>query len=1220
MILRPLKSHAQHGPSIEMKKGLGGGRNKWQFWIDRGGTFTDIVAHSSDGRSATLKLLSHCPDRYRDAAIAGIHRILGLAEGAPIPPDCIQSVRIGTTVATNALLEKNGAKVVLVITRGFADALRIGDQRRLKLFDLSARKNKVLYARTIEVDERVAANGTILRQLDLASLRPQLIAARRAGCEAAAVVCLHSYRYPAHERQIAALCRQLGFSWVCNSAEVAALIGMVSRGETTVADAYLSPSLRHHVDLLGDQLGYARLQFMQSNGGLTAAAAFWGRNAVLSGPAGGVVGAAAVAAEQGAQRIISFDMGGTSTDVAHWAGRLERTLSAKIAGTSLRVPMIRVHTVAAGGGSLCRLVNGRLRVGPVSARADPGPACYRRGGPLALTDCNLIIGKIQAQFFPSLFGPNHDQPLSIAAARRRLAKVIAASTGLKPAPEELAADFVMVAVELMCAAIKEVSVRRGHDLANDYTLVAFGGAGGQHACLIAEQLGIDKILLHPQAGVLSALGIGLAAARAVRRQSLEIPLRGGLVQLRAAAIALAKETLAQVRSSGPGRTTTSRRAVLRYEGAAGGIDIPMASAVQMEQEFVRAHRKQFGFDRQNIRLIIAGVEVETIMAAPAPPASPQLRRGRLPPPVAQANMFCTGSWHPTEVYLRKDLPAGSVIDGPALIAEPNTTSFVELGWQARMSNQGSLLLSRGRSNPRQRKSSVRRVPRPTPARLEVFHSIFTSVARQMGHVLRNSAASVNIRERTDYSCAVFNRTGNLVANAPHIPVHLGSMGASVRAIIAANACQMRAGDSFLLNSPFAGGTHLPDLTLVSPVFVSSQQPSFFVCSRGHHADIGGLTPGSMPPNSRQLDDEGVVINNFRAVREGVFDEAGLRRLLASSKHPARNPDQNIADLLAQLAANTKGSTELRQICADRGLATVTAFMKHIQDHAAAAVRALLVRLHDGEHQIVNDDGSVIRVRITIAPDKRRATIDFAGTSDQSTGNANAPPAIARTAVCYVLRSLLETDIPLNDGCLRPIRILIPAGSMLNPRPGAAVAAGNVETSQGIVDALLGALGVAASSQGTMNNVTFGNRHCQYYETVCGGAGALPTAPGEHAVHTHMTNSRITDPEVLEKQLPVLVEKFALRRGSGGRGQHRGGDGVLRRLRFSEAVTVNILANRRREAPYGMAGGKPGARGLNFLERRDGTIVKAGARGTWSAEPGDTFELRTPGGGAWGRRP
>ena len=1194
---------------------------QWEFWVDRGGTFTDVIGRRGSALRVA-KVLSSGGAGSSEAATAGIRQILGLAPDEPIPAAEVGEVRMGTTVATNALLERKGARVALVVTAGFKDALKIGDQSRAELFDLFPRRPAQLVRAVVEAAERVAADGAVLRSLDRARLRADL--AKLSGrVDAIAILCVHGYRHPGHEKQIAQVCAQLGFAWVFCSATTEAVSGLVRRGETTVVNAYLTPALRAHLDMLASELRSIPLRFMQSNGGLTGAADFCGSRAVLSGPAGGAVAAMALARKHGLRRIVSLDMGGTSTDVAHSAGELERTTGAKVAGMALATPMLLINTVAAGGGSICWHGSGRLQVGPHSAGVRPGPACYGRGGPVTVTDCNLALGRLVPAAFPKVFGRGHDRPLDLAATRRRLAQ-LGRQLGERSV-ERLAEACLGVAVERMVKALKSISIQRGHDLRQGYALVAFGGAGGQHACQIAARAGIDRILVHPLAGVMSAAGIGLASQRALRQQGMEVELAGSLARLKAIAAKLGVQVRAELRRQkvAAARIKVIQRVRLRYRDSSAAIAVKLASAARMRAAFAREHRRIYGFVRPRVELVVAAVEAEAVSGAKKMPAAFAARRGAGESRHASQRLFVAGSWHDAATCHRRELSPGRQLAGPALILEDTATTFVDLGWRATMLHDGTLQLERTASKAARgarRGRAAAGLARPTPDRLEVFNSIFMSIAEQMGHVLRNTAASVNIKERLDYSCAVFDARGGLVANAPHIPVHLGSMGATVAHVLKANRGRIRPGDAWLVNAPYAGGTHLPDLTVVAPVFrPGAKRPQFFVCARGHHADVGGLTPGSMPASSRALAEEGVVFDNFPVVRAGRLAHAELLAKLAAGRYPARSPAQNVADLSAQLAATAKGEAELQRLCAEQGDRVVAAYMRHIQANAAAAVRQLLGRLRPGRCEVRADDGARVCVAVTLERERPRATFDFAGTSPQQASCFNAPPAVTTAAIYYVLRSLLAADIPLNAGVLRHVRIKLPAGSMVNPGRDAAVAAGNVEVSQMVVDALLGALGVAAGSQGTMNNLTFGDNARQYYETICGGGGAGPASAGAEAVHTHMTNTLITDAEVLEDRYPVVVERFAIRRGSGGRGRHRGGAGVVRRLRFGAALELTVLANRRRVPPAGMAGGGAGALGRNWLRRADGTLEKGEGACSWAVGAGDVLEIHTPGGGGWGRR-
>jgi len=1181
----------------------------WEFWIDRGGTFTDVIGRRPDGRLATLKLLSDNPGRYADAAIAGIRTLLGLGPDEAIPAGTIAAVKMGTTVATNALLERKGDRTLLAVTAGFADLLRIGTQNRPDLFARAIRLPDMLYERVAEIPERLSAAGQVLRPLDLEAAERALRQAFDAGIRAVAIVFLHGWRHPGHELAVGRLAAEIGFSQVSLSHQASPLMKVVGRGDTTVADAYLSPILRRYVDRVADALGGTRLMFMQSSGGLADARRFQGKDAVLSGPAGGVVGAVETARMAGFDRLIGFDMGGTSTDVCHWDGAFERSFDTMVAGVRLRAPMMRIHTVAAGGGSILRYDGARFRVGPDSAGADPGPACYRRGGPLTVTDCNVLVGKLRPDWFPHVFGPGADQPLDVDIVRRRFAEL-----GGGRSPEHTAEGFLSIAVLGMANAIKQVSVARGYDVTR-YTLVCFGGAGGQHACLVADALGMDTIFLHPLAGVLSAYGMGLADLRVIKERALERDLDdGAMAQVDRALADLDLEARRDLARQGiePEDIAAIRRAFVKYRGSDTALEIPAGDRAALETAFAAAHQARFGFT-QDRPLVVEAVAVEAFGGGRRPD-EPEIPQGRDTPlvPRETVEVYTCGSWRDAALYRRDDLVAGDCVDGPAIIAEATATTVVEPGWRAEMTPRLHLVLRR--VAPRPRRFAVG--TQVDPVLLEVFNNLFMSVAEQMGAVLANTAHSVNIKERLDFSCAVFDSSGGLVANAPHIPVHLGSMGESVRTVLASRRATMRPGDSFVLNSPYNGGTHLPDVTVVSPVFDGAEL-LFVVASRGHHADIGGITPGSMPPASTTIAEEGVLIDDAPLVTGGRFHDSEMLALLGTGPWPARNPARNLADLQAQLAANAKGVAELSALIDRFGIETVRAYMGHVQANAAESVRRALDRLEDGSFRVEMDDGAVIAVAVTIDKAARRARIDFTGTSGQRPGNFNAPSAIARAAVLYVFRTIVDDAIPLNEGCLEPLEIVIPAGSMLAPSPPAAVVAGNVETSQAIVDALMAALGVMAASQGTMNNLTFGDATSQYYETICGGAGAGPDFDGADAVHTHMTNSRLTDPEVLEWRFPVLVDGFAIRKGSGGRGLHHGGDGVIRRLKFLAPMTAAILSNRRRVAPFGMAGGGDGATGRNRVERADGRVEELSGTATVAMDVGDVLVVETPGGGGWG---
>ncbi len=1196
----------------------------WDFWIDRGGTFTDIVARGPDGRLVTRKLLSENPGRYADAAVEGVRTILGLAPGAPVDPSLIASVKMGTTVATNALLERKGERVLLLITEGFRDLLVIGYQSRPRLFDLDIRRPAVLYETVAEVPGRMAADGHEVTPLNEGAVRLALADARKAGINAVAIALMHGWLNPAHEERVAELAHEAGFRQISVSHRVSRLIKLVSRADTTVADAYLSPILRRYVDRVAGALdlqgGQGRLYFMQSGGGLTDARAFQGKDAILSGPAGGIVGMARTAEHAGQGQVIGFDMGGTSTDVSHYAGRLERSFETEVAGVRLRAPMMDIHTVAAGGGSILSFADGRLQVGPASAGADPGPAAYRKGGPLTVTDCNVRLGKLSPDLFPRVFGPGGDEPLDTAAVAAKfeaLAAEVAAATGTAPgtAPdaEALAEDFLTIAVANMARAIKRISVERGHDLA-DYTLQCFGGAGGQHACLVADALGMGRILLHPLAGVLSAYGMGLADVRALAEESHEAAIDDPAAA--EAVERLADRARADLASQGFGgeAVTIEARAHLRYEGSHQTLEVAFGPPDTMRGAFEAAHQARFGFTLPDRAVLIDMLTAEAILpggevGAGLPPTGQPGWAAR----AGTTRFRSGGQWHQAPVHARADLPDGAVIAGPAILTEATGTVVIEPGWQGRIDALGNLILTR--ATPLAARVAVGTAV--DPARLEVMSNLFMSIAEQMGATLANTAWSVNIKERFDFSCALFDEAGDLVANAPHVPVHLGSMSDTVRAVIRRTAGTLRDGSAFMLNSPYEGGTHLPDVTVITPVFVGGRA-RFWLASRGHHADIGGTTPGSSPPDSTRIEEEGVLIDLFPLVKADRFREAEARALLTSGPWPCRNPDQNIADLKAQVAANETGRRELLALIARVGVETVAAYMGHVQDNAEACVRAAIGRLTDGAFAYETDKGAVIRVAVTVDRAKGSAIVDFTGTSPQDPGNYNAPRAIGRAVVLYVFRTLVGQDIPLNEGCLRPITLILPEGSMLNPRPGAAVIAGNTEVSQSACNALYGALGVVAAAQGTMNNFVWGTDAFQNYETIAGGTGAGPGFQGCDGVQSHMTNTRMTDPEVLERRFPVRLEAFGLRQGSGGAGHWRGGEGVVRALRFLTPVTVTCLTSSRRIAPFGGAGGGAGAVGENAVTWPDGRREALKGNDRRDLPEGAMFQMLTPGGGGWGR--
>ncbi|MFG2729536.1 hydantoinase B/oxoprolinase family protein [Streptomyces canus] len=1187
----------------------------WQFWVDRGGTFTDIVARRPDGRLLTHKLLSENPARYADAAVAGVRTIL---DGSGEPVD---AVRMGTTVATNALLERKGERTLLVITRGFRDALRIAYQNRPRIFARRIELPELLHERVVEADERVAADGTVLRAPDLDALAGPLQEAYDDGIRAVAVVCMHSHLHPAHEQAIGQLAARIGFPQISLSSEVSPLMKLVPRGDTAVVDAYLSPVLRRYVRHVADELEGVRLMFMQSNGGLAEARQFRGKDAILSGPAGGIVGMARMSQLAGFDRVIGFDMGGTSTDVSHFAGEYERVFTTQIAGVRLRAPMLDIHTVAAGGGSVLHFDGSRYRVGPDSAGADPGPACYRGGGPLAVTDANVMLGRIQPAHFPRVFGSDGDQPLDAELVRNRftdLAREIRERTGDDRTPEQAAEGYLQIAVANIANAVKRISVQKGHDVTR-YALTTFGGAGGQHACMVADSLGMRTVLVPPMAGVLSALGIGLADTTAMREQSVEAPLEPAAMSgVLKTADDLESAARAELRAEDvpENRIQVTRRAQLRYDGTDTPLTVELTEPTGMRHAFEERHRARYSFtlDRP---LVVEALSVEATGITEPPDLSALAVYQGNPTAPDTVRLHTAGTWRDVPLHRREDLPPGETVTGPAIITETSATTVVDDGWWAATTDDGHLVMERAAIT-----ESSELGTKPDPVLLEVFNNLFMSIAEQMGARLESTAQSVNIKERLDFSCALFDPDGNLVANAPHIPVHLGSMGTSVQEVIRRRGPSMNPGDTYAVNDPYHGGTHLPDVTVITPVFdarttESEQRILFYVASRGHHAEIGGIAPGSMPADSSTIDEEGVLFDNWLLAENGRFREEETLRLLTEAPYPSRNPKTNLADLRAQIAANRKGVDEVGRMIENFGLDVVQAYMKHVQDNAEEAVRRVIDALDDGEYAYETDSGAVIHVHVRVDRENRSATVDFTGTSAQLTTNFNAPFAVVNAAVLYVFRTLVDDDIPLNDGCLRPLDIVVPPGSMLAPEPPAAVVAGNVETSQAITGALYAALGVQAEGSGTMNNVTFGNERHQYYETVASGSGAGDGFPGAPVVQTHMTNSRLTDPEVLEWRLPVQLDEFALRPGSGGAGKWHGGDGAVRRIRFHEPMKVSTLSQHRRVPPYGMAGGEPGALGANRVEHADGTVTELGGRDSADVGPGDVLVIETPGGGGYG---
>jgi 5-oxoprolinase (ATP-hydrolysing) len=1248
---------------------------QWEFWIDRGGTFTDVVGRRPEGTLVAHKLLSENPEAYADAAVQGIRDLLGLKAGEPIPPGLVGAVKMGTTVATNALLERKGDRTLLVTTKGFRDALKIGYQARPKIFARHIVKPDMLFERVIEVAERVRADGTVEEKPDLAVLGPELERARADGIDAVAIVFMHGYRYPEHERQVATLARSMGFGQVSVSHEVSRLIKLVGRGDTTVVDAYLSPILRRYVAKVAEALACgvtthgdavvsspppadkARelrmadnaipLMFMMSSGGLTAADLFQGKDAILSGPAGGVVSMAETGREAGFPHLIGFDMGGTSTDVSHFDGEYERAFETEVAGVRMRAPMMLIHTVAAGGGSVLHFDGARFRVGPNSAGADPGPKCYRRGGPLAVTDANVMVGKLMPEFFPRIFGRGQDQPLdegAVRAAFADLAMEVNRGRSAARSAEDIADGFIRIAVENMANAIKKISVQRGYDVTR-YALNCFGGAGGQHACLVADALGMTTVLVHPFSSLLSAYGMGLADIRATRQRAIEEPLgEAALAAITGIGAELGADTCAELRSQGVAHAdvTTHVRAHIRYAGTDTALVVTAftlpssenepgtctlarseekvgggrrASLAQLRAAFEAAHKARFGFIDPDKEIVVEAVSVEAVGGG-AKFCEPELppTTDPLPPPKQLTRFFSCGAWHKAAVYLRHQLAPGHRVAGPTILIEPHQTIVVEDGWQAQLTGKNHLVLTR--SVPLARAHAIG--TEADPVMLEVFNNLFMSIAEQMGVSLQNTAYSVNIKERLDFSCAVFAHDGSLVANAPHMPVHLGSMDRAVETIIRENVGRIRPGDVYAINAPYNGGTHLPDITVCTPVFDDDgQQILFWVASRGHHADVGGISPGSMSPKATTIEEEGVYIDNFKLVDSGHFRETELNALLNRAQYPVRNAVQNVNDLKAQIAANEKGVQELRKMTAQFTLPVVKAYMQHVQDNAAESVRRVIDRLHDAEFSYEMDQGTVIRVKITVDREKREATVDFTGTSAQQATNFNAPEPVTRAAVLYVFRVMVDDDIPMNAGCLRPIKIVIPPRSMLSPEYPAAVVAGNVEVSQAVTNTLFGALGALAAAQGTMNNLNFGNGRYQYYETICSGSPAGPGFPGADAVHTHMTNTRLTDPEVLESRYPVLLEDFHIRAGSGGRGKWNAGDGIRRTIRFLEPMECTILSGHRRVPPFGLGGGEPGQIGENWVRRADGTMERLQGCDATTLEAGEAIIIQTPTAGGYG---
>jgi 5-oxoprolinase (ATP-hydrolysing) len=1216
------------------------GSGAWEFWIDRGGTFTDVIGRKPDGALVTHKLLSENPEAYRDAAVHGIRHLLGLPPGAAIPSERISAVKMGTTVATNALLERKGERTLLLVSKGFRDALRIGYQARPKIFAKHIIKPDMLYERVVEVDERVRADGTVERELDLQAARRELERAKADGIGAVAIVLMHAYRYHAHEQRLAALARELGFPQVSASHEVSPLIKLVGRGDTTVVDSYLSPILRRYVtrvarELHGDHLPPqggrgTKLMFMMSSGGLTAAELFRGKDAILSGPAAGVVGMAETGRAAGFSRLIGFDMGGTSTDVSHFAGEYERAFETEVAGVRMRAPMMLIHTVAAGGGSILHYDAARFRVGPDSAGANPGPKCYRRGGPLAVTDANVMVEKLIPEFFPRIFGPQQNLPLDAEAVRNAFA-TLAKQIGDGRGAEQVADGFIKIAVENMANAIKKISVQRGYDVTR-YALNCFGGAGGQHACLVADALGMTNVLIHPLSSLLSAYGMGLADIRSVRQQAIEEPFgKKAHAALEKVASRLAETVIGEVAAQGvpADKIKVHVRAHIRYAGTDTPLIVgagsfvsaaskkrrqALASVAKMKAAFEHAHKAQFGFVDRSKDLVIEAVSVEAVGGgARFREKIHKTKRRKLPVPAQRTRFFSSGKWQRANVYLRAALTAGDKVKGPAIVVEPHQTVVVENGWQAELTARDHLLLKRVQKLARARAIGTH----ADPVMLEVFNNLFMSIAEQMGVALQNTAYSVNIKERLDFSCAVFNGDGSLVANAPHMPVHLGSMDRAVETVIRENEGKIRPGDAYAINAPYNGGTHLPDITVCTPVF-DGRKILFWVASRGHHADVGGISPGSMSPNATTIEQEGIYIDNFKLIDRGRFREKELYALLTGARYPARNPLQNVNDIKAQIAANEMGVRELHKMVRHFTLPVVRAYMRHVQDNAAESVRRVIDRLHDSAFTVATDQGNKINVRIAVDKERREATVDFTGTSPQQPSNFNAPEPVTRAAVLYVFRVMVDDDIPMNGGCLRPIRIIIPKKSLLSPEFPAAVVAGNVETSQEVTNCLFGALDAMAAAQGTMNNLNFGNARYQYYETICSGSPAGHGFPGTDAVHTHMTNTRLTDPEVLEFRYPVLLEDFHIRKDSGGQGQWKAGDGIRRTIRFLEKMECTILSGHRRVPPFGLAGGGDGQIGENWVRRKDGGMERLQGSDATIIDAGEAIIIQTPTAGGYGK--
>jgi len=1190
-------------------------QTQWNFWIDRGGTFTDVIARSPDGKIATKKLLSINPSVYTDAAMHGIRQFLQLDVDAAIDSNLIDSIKMGTTVATNALLQRKGEPTLLAITEGLADVIEIGYQDRPETFALKITKPDVLYESVIEIGERMLASGQVERAPDRNEIRSKLQSAFDRGLRSVAIALMHGHRFPEHEIIVAEIAEEIGFGQISTSHDVSRLSKIVSRGETTVVDAYLTPVLDRYTHLIASELNDPMtLLFMQSSGGLVDAAHFRGRDAILSGPAGGVVGAVATARLAGFKKIIGFDMGGTSTDVFHYAGNFEKVYEAQIAGVRMRVPMLDIHTVAAGGGSILKFDKGRFRVGPESSSADPGPLCYRNGGQLSVTDINVALGRIQPDFFPAIFGSDQDQVLDDKAPLAAFAQIAAEVSDGRSA-EQVAEGFLAIAVEHMAQAIKKITIQRGFDV-QDYVLNCFGGAAGQHACRVADRLGIKKIFLHPLAGVLSAYGMGLAELKTERQTLIDrdlTTLSNDLILRYVQTLAEENESNLAEQGIVAGDVQHTATAQLHYRATNTLIDVSVTSIDQMVIDFNYRHRQKFGFLASEKAIWINSVIVESYgvtqqlkEAAKEQPTTESIG------PVVLAPMFTDDSWRQTPVYQSQQLTFGHQIAGPAIIVGENDTIVVEAHWSASVNKYGHLILTTGDSEV----TSNAVATTCDPVQLEIFNHLFMSIAQQMGVVLQNTSQSVNVKERLDFSCAIFDAEGNLIANAPHVPVHLGSMDAAVKVVIN-DGQSINRGDVFVQNNPYNGGSHLPDITVVTPVFSSDESIIFFVASRAHHEDVGGIAPGSMSPKALTIVEEGVTLDCVKMIEGGSFANARITELLSAPPYPVRNIQQNIADLMAQAAANETGVSELKILVADYGRDTVIAYMGHIQDAAEESVRRLIATLSEGEFEYRLDEGEIICVAIRPDLKTRSVIIDFTGTSDQLANNRNAPAAITRAAVLYVLRCLVADDIPLNAGCMKPVKLILPSGSMLNPIYPAAVVAGNVETSQAVTNAIFAALKALGSSQGTMNNLTFGNDEYQYYETICSGSSAGRGFDGVAAVHTHMTNTRMTDPEILEQRYPVVLDEFSIRRGSGGRGKWSAGDGIKRRIRFLDSMECSILSGHRVVRPFGIGGGEPGQIGVNTIIRTDGTVENIGGNAQRSVDVGEAIEIVTPTGGGFG---